>query len=81
MDNKTKLAKGLIFVGLLWCAVGLFLIVGSNLLVHLGGNEFQLLEPKHLRSGALTGMLVFPGLGLFLVGRFMLREKVDDAAS
>ena len=81
MNNKIKFAKSLTFIGLIWCVVGLFLIVGSNVLIHFGSNELQLLEPKHLRSGALTGMLVFPGLILYLVGRFMLRKREDNAAS
>jgi hypothetical protein len=79
MDNKAKLAKNLIIVGILWCAVGIILIIASNVFIYFGNNQLLLLVPKHLKNGVLTGFLVFPGLGLYLVGRHILKKVMADA--
>ena len=74
MKNNSTLAKSLIIIGLLWCAVGVLLIIFSNILIQIEGNEFLLLEPKHLRDALFTALLLFPGLALYLAGRFISRD-------
>ncbi|MCG7871690.1 MAG: hypothetical protein N0C81_04790 [Candidatus Thiodiazotropha lotti] len=79
MKNVTKLAKALTIFGLSWCAVGILLIVTSNIQIHFGIDQFQLLDQKQLKNGAFTALLLFPGLGLYLAGRTLLKKQESDA--
>ncbi|MCG7982683.1 MAG: hypothetical protein JAY90_08025 [Candidatus Thiodiazotropha lotti] len=79
MKDVTKLAKALAIFGLSWCAVGILLIVASNIQIHLGIDQFQLLDQKPLKNGAFTAFHLCPGLGLYLAGRTLLKKQESGA--